>query len=118
MNYKNQMTNHKNRITNHKYQITNYKFTCSRCQACYVGQTTRHLKTRSDEHRTRKTQPVAKKHMKECNGIISGENFEILGSSSRGEVYLMTLEALWVKELKPGINTKHEYKSRELTIRL
>ena len=94
-----------------------YKFTCSRCQACYVGFTCRHLKTRSDEHRIRKAQPVAK-HNKQCKGTVSLENFEILGSSSRGEVYLMTLEALWIKELKPSINTKDEYKSRELLIRL
>ena len=94
-----------------------YKFTCSRCKACYVGFTRRHLKARADEHRTKKSQPIAK-HCKECKETPSVESFEILGSSSRGEEYLMTLEALWIKELAPKINTKDEYKQRELTIRL
>ncbi len=94
-----------------------YKFTCSRCQACYVGFTCRHLKTREDEHRTKKSQPIAK-HAKHCKEMVSGENFEILASSSRSKDYLVTLEALWIKELAPKINTKDEWKSRELTIRL
>ena len=34
------------------------------------------------------------------------------------EDYLMTLEALQIKELDPKMNTKDEYKQRELTIRL
>ena len=42
----------------------------------------------------------------------------ILESSSRGEEFLITLEALWIKELAPKINTKEEYKQKELTIML
>ena len=94
-----------------------YKFKCPRCNACYVGQTTRHLKTRSDEHRTKKKQPIGR-HIKQCNSVISCADFEILASSSRGEDYLMTLEALWIRELNPKINTKDEYKMKELTIKL
>ena len=30
---------------------------------------------------------------------------------------LMTLEALWIDEVKPNLNTKDEYKSRTLTIK-
>ena len=37
---------------------------------------------------------------------------------SQGEYYLLTLEALHIRELKPQINTKDEYKSRELMIKL
>ena len=32
-----------------------YQFTCSSCNACYVGQTSRHLKTRVNEHLEEKT---------------------------------------------------------------
>ena len=84
-----------------------YKFTCPCYQACYVGFTYRHLKTREE--------PVAK-HANNCNESISGESFDILASSSCGEDFLMTLEALWIRELAPEINTKDEWKMRELTI--
>ena len=95
-----------------------YKFTCSRCMACYVGQTSRHLKVRADEHRTKKAQPIAK-HVKRCNGSVSYDDFEILAYISRGEDHLLTLEALWIRDLNPSINTKDEfYKQKDLTIRL
>ena len=29
---------------------------------------------------------------------------------------LLTLEAIWIRELTPSINTKDEFRSRELTI--
>ena len=41
-----------------------YKLTCPGCQACYVGQTVRHLKTRFGEHLF-PTAPVAR-HLKTC----------------------------------------------------
>ena len=49
--------------------------------------------------------------------ISDKENVSVL-QSTRILVYLMTLEALWIREIKPKINTKDEYKSRELTIKL
>ena len=93
-----------------------YKITCPRCNACYVGQTSRHLQTRIKEHRTI-SGPV-KNHIASCASTLSDENIEILKSTSRGEAYLLTLEALWIKELKPEINTKDEYRSRTLTIKI
>ena len=45
------------------------------------------------------------------------ENVDVLRTSSRGEYYLLTLEALHIRELKPQINTKDEYKSRELIVK-
>ena len=38
-----------------------YEFTCSRCNATYLGKTKRHLKTRIHEHKTRKHQVLYKK---------------------------------------------------------
>ena len=82
---------------------------------CYVGCTTTHLKIRADEHRTKKTQPVAK-HAKNCSITPEYEDFEILASSSRSQDFLMTLEALWIRELDAKFNTN--YKIKELTIKL
>ena len=93
-----------------------YKITCSRCNACYVGQTSRHLQTRIKEHRTI-TGPVSK-HFASCNAKLSEDEVDILKSTSRGEAHLLTLEALCIEDLKPEMNIKDEYRSRTLTIKI
>ena len=93
-----------------------YRITCPRCEACYVGETSRHLQVRITEH-VQRVGPM-KKHLAECRSTIQEENVDILQTSSRGEEYLLTLEALHIREQKPKINTKDEYKSRELTIKI
>ena len=92
-----------------------YKFTCPRCESCYVGATSRHLTTRFKEHISRKKGAVFK-HLESCGveGIESDMN--ILCATQKGETHLFTLEALWIREVKPEINVKDEYRSRELTI--
>ena len=42
----------------------------------------------------------------------------VLKMSLRGEYYLVILEVLYKRELKPHISTKDEYKGRELMIKL
>ena len=91
-----------------------YNITCPRCQSCYVGQTKRQLQRRFTEHLQKG--PV-KMHMKECNIDLNHCDVEILGSTTRGEKQLLTLEALFQKDISPSINTKDEYKSRTLTIK-
>ena len=93
-----------------------YKITCPRCAACYVGQTSRHLQTRFREH-SRYSGPV-KAHLQQCNTTISEKHVDILASTSRGEWHLLTLEALFIQELAPSLNTKEEYRSRTLTIKI
>ena len=92
-----------------------YKIICPSCTASYVGETTRHLHVRFKEHQ--KTGPM-KIHLSKCNTTLSDKDIEVLQASSRGETFLLTLEALHQRELKPTINTKEEYKSRELKILL
>ena len=41
---------------------------------------------------------------------------DILGSTSKGEVHLLTLEALWIRELKPFLNTQDTMRSRDLKL--
>ena len=93
-----------------------YKITCPRCTACYVGQSSRHLQTRIREH-TKNPGPV-KTHLRNCNTTITEEHIDILASTSWGEGYLLTLEALFIQELEPKINTKDEWRSRTLTIKI
>ena len=93
-----------------------YQISCTHCHVCYVGATSRHLITRFKEHLNKK-QPVGK-HLQECKQTVRLEDTEILASSSRGEDYLFTLEALWIREIGPTINTRDEYRRKELTIKL
>ena len=39
--------------------------------------------------------------LQQCNTTLTDDNVDILASTSRGEGYLMTLEALWIQELEP-----------------
>jgi len=59
-----------------------------------------------------------KSHLSQCNTTLTEEHVEILKSTSRGEAHLLTLEALYIEDIKPTINTKEEYKSRALTIKI
>ena len=93
-----------------------YKLTCPRCTACYVGATSRHLQIRFKEHTSRKSSAVAK-HLELCDIAGHEMDVEVLSSSLHGEVHLFTLEALWIRQLKPRINVKDEFKSRELVIK-
>ena len=52
-----------------------------------------------------------------CEGSFTVDDVTILGSTCRGEKYLLTLEALFQNDIKPSLNTKDEYKSRTLTIK-
>ena len=93
-----------------------YTFQCPCCEACYVGATTRHICTRLREHL--KPSAVVGKHLKACGARkITIEEVEILATSMKSENHLFTLEALFIRERNPTINTKDEWKRKELTIK-
>ena len=92
-----------------------YKIECPRCYASYVGQTVRHLQQRFREHVVNKG-PV-KTHFEGCGVTPTDENITILGNTNGGDGRLLTLEALYIKELSPNLNTKDEYRSRTLTLK-
>ncbi|XP_066927934.1 uncharacterized protein [Clytia hemisphaerica] len=95
-----------------------YKISCPRCNSCYVGQTARHVITRFKEHRNRKEGPVRMRFMRCCKRKPEFEDLEILVSTIKGEVHLLTIEALFIREIKPDLNTKDEFKSRQLLIKI
>ena len=93
-----------------------YQLTCPSCGACYVGQTSRHTCTRLGEHRTKKNQPI-RLHFEPCaKRLACKEDLRILHRTTRSREFLETLEALYIREIEPTLNTKDEYRSRELTI--
>ena len=94
-----------------------YNITCPGCSACYVGQTDRHLMTRLYEH-IHKAGPMKTHIDTKCKTTLTDGDVDILHTTSRGENYLLTLEALYIRECKPVLNTKDEYRRRELVIKL
>ena len=92
-----------------------YQLFCPSCDASYVGQTIRHLSTRLNEHR-RPTSPVGE-HLQYCHGASEIMNYRILSKCTNSSK-LLTMEALHIAQKKPGLNTREEYRHRELTIRL
>ena len=96
-----------------------YKITCSQCLVCYVGKTSRHNCSRFSEHRTKKKEPVYK-HMKSC-GLhapdLTEKDVEVLASVTKGALHLSIMEALYIREINPGMNTRDEFRDHELTIK-
>lgn len=93
-----------------------YQINCPRCASCYVGQTSRHLLFRLKEHK-RNGSPVGN-HFRSCECELSIENVKILTTTFKSVYHLMTLEALFIDAIKPGLNTKDEFRSRALTIKI
>ena len=94
-----------------------YHITCPRCNASYVGQTMRHLLSRFNEHRY-SSSPVGS-HFNNCNSTLTIDDVRILDSSMQSiESELMTLEAIHIKDIMPSLNTRIEYKSKGLIIKL
>ena len=92
-----------------------YQIECSGCNSRYVGQTVRHLQTRLAEH-LKIGKPVGE-HIRECTGDINNHNARILDQCNDSNK-LLTLEALHISRLKPGLNAREEYRQRVLTIKL
>lgn len=92
-----------------------YEIMCPQCKLCYVGQTRRHLITRLKEH-SRSEAPVGK-HLTSCNTAIDINDMKVL-ASSKFESRLLTLEALFINDKKPGLNTRDEYKSHTLVLKI
>ena len=96
-----------------------YKITCPRCSTCYVGKTCRHLTDRLEEHKSKANEPV-RRHFTTC-GVDRVEimnNTEVLQTVVGTSFHLSIMEALYIRELKPAINTKDEYRDYNLVISL
>ena len=83
-----------------------YELTCNGSKSIYVGQTCRHITTRIAEH-AKADSPMGV-HANECNGDKTAFQWTILDQCSN-QSKLMTLEVLYIRTLKPAINTSDEY---------
>ena len=91
-----------------------YKLLCPRCQACYVGQEeeeeeeeNQHLVKRFKQH-CQPSQPFGK-HIRLC-GVSpvfdDKKDVSVLHITTRSIPFLEALEAFWIREICPTINTK------------
>ena len=94
-----------------------YKLSFSGCNSTYVGQTVRHLITRIEEHK-KADSPVGI-HLQQCEleGNSADLSWEIIDRSNN-QTKLLTLEAIHIRKEKPGLNTRDEFRSRELTLKI
>ena len=94
-----------------------HRFECCGCKSIYVGQTVQYLTARIEEHRKEDTS--VGQHIRQW-GSESGKsefNWKIIDKAS-SSIKLLTLEALHIRKESPAINTRDEFRRRELTLRL
>lgn len=97
-----------------------YQYKCPNCSVSYVGMTTRHLCTRVNEHKSNGVEkgPI-KLHTEACTGTApSVDDFKILKKIQRNMLYLSVMEALFIRDIKPELNTRDEFRGRELRIKI
>ena len=93
-----------------------YKFQCGFCKESYVGYTTRHYKTRINEHLSSDKSSHIYKHLNnnnECKNNSEAANFIIIDRACT-DYQLRIKEALHIQWLKPAIN--QQKKSCKLTL--
>ena len=95
-----------------------YKFACPGCNACYTGETTRHLSTRIKEHleTDQKSHIFARLVNNETCKALSTENcFEIIDSTST-PFRLKLKEAIHIIWKKPSLNKQQKHVSISITV--
>ena len=84
-----------------------YKFQCASCNACYIGETTRHLRTRMDEHLTTDSNSHVFKHVNDEEVMCQLTNdytcFSVVDRAN-SKYQLKIKEALAIKHHKPSLN--------------
>ena len=85
-----------------------YKFTCQECNSCYIGETTRHLKTRIDEHcRTDRNSHIYR-HLHQninCYNNFSKQSFKII-DTAKNKFDLKIKEAIHINFDRPNLNAQ------------
>ena len=81
-----------------------YKFTCNGCNATYIGETSRHLCTRVQEHSRNKGLSNIIEHRKICKGLTNLKDFKILHKNFNNYWERVLCEALVIRSQSPSIN--------------
>jgi len=95
-----------------------YKFICANCKASYIGETTRHLSTRCEEHISRDKQSHIYKHIHrniECFDSCNKDCFSILDTAST-KFQLKLKEGMYIGWENTQLNKQVKYVSTSLSI--
>ena len=95
-------------------QCVVYKFACDLCDADYVGYTSRHLHQRIAEHKY----SAIGKHLLDAHGdknLINEGQFRVL-KKCHGKFDCLVYEMLFIKELRPSLNTQGDSISAKLFV--
>ena len=95
-----------------------YKFSCAGCNSCYVGETTRHLVTRTREHLLGDKASHVYKHLKEnkaCRAVCNKDAFEVLDNAPT-DYQLKIKEAIHIKWENPSLNSQVKHLNLKLSI--
>ena len=95
-----------------------YRFTCSGCNASYIGETTRHLSTRIKEHLETDSKSHIFKHLninRNCKELCGTESFEIIDSTT-SSYRLKLKEAMHITWEKASLNKQVMHVSISITI--
>ena len=85
-----------------------YKFSCQECGSCYIGETSRHFKTRIDNHLKSDKNSHIFKHLNNnarCLNSVSKDSFKILDIANNS-FDLKIKEALHIHWDKPSLNAQ------------
>ena len=93
-----------------------YKFLCAGCNACYIGETSRHLSTRVREHLSRDRNSHVYQHLQQsqaCRCLANKNCFSIVDCAPN-KLQLMLKEAMHIKWENPTLNK--QLKHADLTL--
>ena len=95
-----------------------YKFCCAGCNACHIGETTRHISTRIQEHLRSDKQSHIYKHLHDdenCFNTINSHCFTILDTAST-KWQLKLKEGLYIGWENPTLNKQVKYVTSSLSV--
>ena len=95
-----------------------YKFVCLGCNACYIGETTRHLSTRIKEHLEKDKKSLIFKLLDEnhhCKTLSTPDCFQIIDSAS-SMFRLKLKEAVHFSWTNPSLNRQLKHVSISIIV--
>ena len=95
-----------------------YNFSCASCDACYIGETTRHFSTRITEHLCTDKASHVYKHLQtsqQCKDQCDASCFDILDCAST-KYQLKIKEGLHITWEKPSLNKQVKSFSMSITV--
>ena len=95
-----------------------YKFKCAGCNSCYIGETTRHLDVRIDEHLRKDKKSAIYKHIHNNVSCFDNRNkacFSILDTATT-QFQLKVKEGMYIGWENPDLNKQVKYLKFSLTV--